>query len=372
MSPQTFVLFIMVTLFSMGCSKATKKILASHPVRATGVESQLIRSRTIKLNYGYGYSSNRIKLKYLGAGGYFISNGVTSILVDPFFSPYGMVPMSVRKISTKPENVEAGLIAIKSDLYTTTKAIFVTHSHYDHLMDVPYVFNHFLDPSKAMIYGSESTKNIIKTVVDSTRIKVIAKMVGNDKTPGSWQYLSDSSIRIMPVHTEHAPHYNSVVSISLYGGQAEPINNYNSDLSKIPVTKWKKGDVYGYLIDFLDKQQVIFRIYLLSSASTLPNGMVHDLILKERPVDLAIIGAASFANVEYYPEGILEHIKPKKVLMTHWEDLFRPYLEDPPRFIRANNFKELIPRINKVYPWKTGDQQNLFFPYPGLTIEIYF
>ena len=356
----------------MGCSKSINKTLSSKSIQNTNIETTIVRSEPIKLNYGYGYSSLKLKFKYLGSGGYYFSNGKTSFLIDPFFSPYGMVPLNLRRIATKPANVAAGLSEIESDLLANGAAIFITHSHYDHLMDAPYVFNHYFDSAHARIYGSESTKNIIKTVVDSTRIHVIADKASSRHTPGEWIYLSDSSIRVLPVSTQHAPHYKKLISISLYGGQAEPIKKYNSDLSKISVTKWKEGNVYGYLIDFLEDNSITFRVYLLSSASSIPNGMVYPSVLAEHVVDLAILGSASFDNVENYPEGIIDHIKPSKLFMAHWEDLFKPYLDEPPRFIRATNFKELIPRIEKIYPWKEGDEQRVFFPYPGLDIEIYF
>lgn len=366
---------IFIALIVGACSRNTSKTLSKQPIAETGINENIIRSESFKLSYGYAYSSQRLKFKYLGSGGYFFSNGQTSFLIDPFFSPYGMVPLNLKKIGTQAENVEIGLQDIKDELRESCEAIFVTHSHYDHLLDVPYVFNNYLDTAKAKIYGSESTKIIITNVVDSGRIEVINKNITTQTKVGQWTYLSDSSIRIMPIKTEHAPHHKGIFSVMLYDGEALPpdkYENYNSDLAKMRVTKWKKGDVYAFLIDFMHEGRIDFRTYLLSSSSSPPNGLIAEEVLMEHKVDLALLGAASFDNVENYPEGIISYIQPEKIIMLHWEDLFKPYMDDPPRFIRANNFKELIPRINEVFPWQENGQQNLFFPYPGTEIEIYY
>lgn len=371
-----FLLLSIALIFVLtNCSKSTSKILSSEKILELGIEPSLICSEPIKLSYGYAYSTQQLEFKYLGSGGYYLTNGRSSLLIDPFFSPYAMLPLNLKKIGTQTENVEKGLADIKDELIQTCEAIFVTHSHYDHLLDVPYVFNNFLDPSKARIYGSESTKVILNNVVDTSRIELINENITTHSQAGRWTYLADSAIRVMPIKTEHAPHHKGIFSILLYDGEALPPEKYeayNSELAKMRVNKWKKGDVYAYLIDFMEKGKIQFRTYLLSSASCPPNGLIAEEVLIEHGIDLALLGAASFANVDNYPEGIIDHLQPEKILMVHWEDLFEPYLEEPPRFIRANNFKELIPRINQVYPWNVNGEQKLFFPYPGIEVAIYY
>ena len=99
-------------------------------------------------------------------------------------------------------------------------------------------------------------------------------------------------------------------------------------------------------------------------------GFVNNEILKENPVNLAILGAASAANVDNYPMGIIDHIKPQKLLLAHREDLFKPYMHNPPRLIRATSFKKLIPSINGVYSWKVDNEQQIYMPYPGVHIHF--
>jgi len=366
-----FILGALFLLLGTACSKNSSKLFSKKAIKAIAIDTSLIQSQNFAINFS-DTPADSITLKYLGSGGYFISKGKAALIIDPFFSPYRMFPLALKKISTQTENVERGLFDIKDKVYSDVDAIFITHSHYDHLLDAPYVFNHYLDTTRktTSIYGSSSTKTIASAVVDISHLTDIDANVGTLTTKGEWIYLNDGSIRVMPIMTNHAPHYHKLVSISLYGGEAEPIKNYNTDSTKTFVTRWKGGSTFAYLIDFMKNGKPEFRIYLLSSASSPPDGFIHEETLKEHKVNLAILGAASFANVENYPQGILGHIKPEKLIIAHWEDLFKPYLHDPPRLIRATNFKKLIPQINQVYPWQNNNEQQFFMPYPGVFMNL--
>lgn len=46
----------------------------------------------------------------------------------------------------------------------------------------------------------------------------------------------------------------------------------------------------------------------------------------ERPVDVAIICAGNYGYATGYPTALLRALKPKHVIVGHWEDVFRPPL----------------------------------------------
>jgi hypothetical protein len=362
----SFITLIISCLGFFSCSENTAKLFYKKPLVEAGINASVVVKDTVRLNFTE-LEEEKIELKYLGSGGYYMSFNEDVLLVDPFFSPYPLIPLGLGKIATQPENVKLGMADIEQEVFKYASAICVTHSHYDHLMDVPYVFNHYFDTTDQVrkVYGSASTRNIIKSVVDSSAIEVIDDKVGDLEHAGEWVYLENGSIRFMPIKTEHAPHYKKLVSISLYGGEGEPIPEYTSDTTKMRTNKYKNGPTYGYLVDFLEQEAIIFRLFLLSSASTAPNGLISPDLLLEHEVNIAILGAASFDNVENYPESIITYLKPQNIIIAHWEDLFKPYMQEPPRLIRASNFKKLLPRINTVFPWRQHGEQRLFMPYPG-------
>lgn len=362
-------MFIIICI-TFSCTKNSTKFFSKKEIQDIHIDTSLIRKKNFSIVFNNQSSSDSITLKYLGFGGYYFSKGSAAFLIDPFFSPYKVFPLNLEKIATQTDNVELGLKDIKTELYNNVDAIFITHSHYDHLMDAPYVFNRYLDTTRVTtkIYGSSSTKTLITPVVNIAHVENIEKKSGTVDTKGEWIYLNGGSIRVMPIITEHAPQFNKLVSICLYWGQGVPIKTYESDVSQSRVTDWKVGDTYAYLIDFMNKDEIDFRIYLLSSSSSPPMGFVHEDVLNEHKVNLAILGAASFDNVENYPQGILNHLKPEKLLITHWEDLFKPYLHSPPRLMRASKFTKLIPEINEIYPWEKDSEQQFFMPVPGIFI----
>src|SRR5207302_1810981 len=46
-------------------------------------------------------------------------------------------------------------------------------------------------------------------------------------------------------------------------------------------------------------------------------------VLAERPIDLAVICAATSSNVSNTPDSLLTVLKPSQVILAHWEDFFR-------------------------------------------------
>ena len=347
----------------LSCSRNTQKMITRVSSEVGEIPENLVVDDTVRLLQ----IGDNMHLKYLGTGGYFIASEKDGLLIDPFFSPHQIVPMAFGKIGTIPENVEKGLDDLREVLYSRVSSVFVTHSHYDHLMDVPYVFHHFMDTAldNRIIYGSESTRTTLKYVVDSTHLSDISANVSSPTKVGEWVYLPNRTIRVMPVETKHAPHLKKGITIRLYKGEARPNPRYNHELKRMRPKRWRKGEVYGYLIDFLSGNDITARLYLLSSSSSPPNGSLPAEVLEEAPVDIAIVGSASFNNVENFPEGIVEHLNPDRILVTHWEDLFKPYQHSPSRMIRASDIGEYISRLNAIYPFEQQDVQRVYLPEPG-------
>ena len=87
-----------------------------------------------------------IELTYLGVAGWMISDGTTTILVDPFVSRQPIPADPATPIVSDDARVAAHAPP-RADL------IVVGHSHFDHLLDVPA----FAKRTGAQVLGSEST-----------------------------------------------------------------------------------------------------------------------------------------------------------------------------------------------------------------------
>ncbi len=90
-----------------------------------------------------------MRFRWLGAAGVELENGGERLLVDPFFS---RVPF--RYLLFGRPVPDRGLTL---RYLSPARAVLVTHSHYDHLMDVPVVCREF----GASAYGSANTAAIL-------------------------------------------------------------------------------------------------------------------------------------------------------------------------------------------------------------------
>ena len=334
------------------------------------IAQSIIKSNNLKLDYNSQHDLKDLELIYLGTGGFYVRYKESSALFDPFFSHHSFLSLPFKKVAPIPENIEQGLN--QADL-SQTKHIFISHSHYDHLLDAPYVLTEKLGED-ARLYGSSATQVLLKNALDSTRIVDMTEAAKNplDDSDGySWIKVSDN-IRVLPVLADHAPHFKLVFPISLYNKKPKPIPGYNSTSDKTKASKWQRGCTFSFLIDIMEGDQVIFRLFLQSSAADSPYVRPPQEVLDERKVDLAMLGGASFGYTaqKEYPDYLINALAPQRVLVCHWEDFFRPFAEENPRFVRFTNFKRFLLKLNESYPLDVSIKDRYFLPRPGCKITF--
>ncbi len=254
-----------------------------------------------------------VRFIYLGSGGWIIERGEDQVLAAPFFS--------------NPSLLRTGLLPIRSDTalvdrymsrydVAAAKVILVGHAHYDHLMDVPRVaLAHAPD---ARIVGTTTVKNTLGTwsgVAD--RVDVVNDIAGDQHTVGEWLRYGDG-VRVMGLRSKHAPHYDGY---TLYAGTRD------RPLATAPrwVTEWLEGRTHAYLVDFMDPDgSVAFRVYYQDAVAPAPAGFAPEALIDEHPVDVAIFVPATFDQVEWHPEALVENLHPERVLLGHCADFFLP------------------------------------------------
>ena len=75
--------------------------------------------------------------------------------------------------------------------------VLVGHSHYDHLLDVPYVMQKYA--MNAVVYGSKTMGHIMAAAVDKSRIITVDTHAAKGRTPGQWIYNQGRTIRFMAI-----------------------------------------------------------------------------------------------------------------------------------------------------------------------------
>ncbi len=300
-----------------------------------------------------------LEIRYLGSGGHLIRRGSTAIMTAPFFSNPGLFRVGVGRISPDTARIDAAVEKIieNGGRLDDVQAILVGHAHYDHLMDVPRVWREYTPHAK--IFGSLTAKHILRGFdIPDDQIETLNSIAASRWTAGRWVVLGD--LRFMAIESEHAPH---AFGIKVYGGEIR------EDLNRPPrrAAGYREGQTFAFLIDFLDPDgSVAFRIHYQDSASNAPLGYPPTLQGDDRrSVDVAIVCAASFSQVQGYPEGILRAVDARYVVMGHWEDFFISQ-EKPPRPVPMTDVAEFVARTERALP----DHARSVLPKPHALLRI--
>lgn len=247
----------------------------------------------------------QVFLEYLGAAGWRISDGTTVILIDPYLSriigppppgrPFSRAPGDTRPVYGWDDVAEPNVAAIDSHVQRAD-FILVTHTHYDHVLDVPYIAR----KTGATIIGTESTNNVLRAY-NVPEQQLITVRGGEDYEFGRL------SVKVIPsLHSplDHKHLFSSAIAPS---GM------------KAPLSLWQihpEGGTLAYLVRFDVHQILVF------------GGMnyIEREIEGLRP-DVALVGAgASRTEIHDYTGRLMRDLGfPPIVLPTHWDNFLLPY-----------------------------------------------
>ena len=289
-------------------------------------------------------ASDSVHIQYLGCGGLYIEKGNSAFLIDPFFSNPGLFPVVVsglvplKTICSDKGLVLKGLARITHfhpDAKVKTKAIFVTHSHYDHLMDVPAVQSEWGNP--ADVYLNRSGSRTCANVLSHNQMKILEDIpYGHSIRIPSGKGM----IRVYPIRGEHNPHVAGIKAFS--SNRKRPLRTFTNPYQRTRAWPWREGQTYNYLVDYVDSTDTIrFRAYVQPSSCEPEKDIFPVGLLEQKRVDMAILGVASHHFSKNYPQVLLDQIRPSSVMWIHWEDFFGKQCHDP-ETVRMTNVPELF------------------------------
>jgi L-ascorbate metabolism protein UlaG (beta-lactamase superfamily) len=331
-----------------------------------------VSTHTLKI---YG-DRTPVRVLYLGCGHLAIQHDQEIVLIDPFFSTQGFTQTKIGSSVAAFKKYQDILKSHGMDL-SETKSVWLAHTHYDHMMDLPLMLQDDLLPKEATIYGNEYGDDILNHFLGDHHYHTLTLNEvyhpENDTVSGKWFETTSSRIRVMPILSDHAPHYKvGPFPIHLMKGELNP-DYFNENLKKaFDITKrnrWKEGTTYSFLVDVMRKDKVGFRLFIQTSGSHYPLGRPPAEALKERAVDVAFLCVASANYVKPYPVDILDTLKPKKTVFIHWEDFFRAPLDfEGARFVRLTNFRKLNRRMKRK--GFELNKEEYVMPRPGTLLNI--
>lgn len=285
-----------------------------------------------------GRADAPVEFTYLGVGGWIIRKGGSAVLTAPLLSNPSLFDVGLTPIASDPDRIEAHLPDV-SDV----SAILAGHGHYDHLMDVPYIARR--RATHALIYTNETSAHQLAPFGLGDRVRVVNDAAGTVEGPGEWLQVTPQ-VRIMPLLSDHAPH---LAGITLYSG----IRTRDMTHEPRSANEWLDGRTLAFLIDLLNADgSVGLRVYFQDAVPAPPLGQAPALA-DGVGVDVAILVPATYAEVSWHPEALLDNLAPRYVLLCHWEDFFQPPSQ-PPKPVPFTLLPDFVARLERALPQGAG------------------
>jgi L-ascorbate metabolism protein UlaG (beta-lactamase superfamily) len=329
-----------------------------------------------------------LEVRFLGVGGFSIRHGGDLILTAPMYSNPAVLEVQFGSIAPNPARIEAFLDPM---FVEDTAAILSGHAHYDHLLDVPYVWGM---TDHAVVFGNTSVAAIMIAAglpeasivaLDDAAMPLVDRRncdepdmctgvpAGNE---GAWVAVPQSNVRVRALCSSHPAQVLGVIHFGEGCVEGQPKTPPES------ADEWREGATLAYLVDFLDPDsgEIVFRVFVQDAPTDAPVGHPPAELLDEKRVDLALLNIGSWENVEDHPGAIIAAIEPRYVIGGHWEDFFRaqdepimplPFSAPPEDFDMAaiaaiGDESDLVVIVD-------GEQQDAryFRPVPQTDFEIY-
>ena len=228
-----------------------------------------------------------VRVTYLGTNGYQLQFKGHALLVDPYFSRVDLLSVAFgAPIQPNASRINDGL----RQLAPSPDAILVTHGHFDHLLDVPFI----MARTRARLIASASNVDLAKRAGASPGDPV---KLGDVRRIGPW------TIRVLPARHDR-----------LFG--RVPFDR-PAARAGVPqrAADWNCGEPLAFLIEVNGQ-----RIYIDSG------GTPEQLPPNEsgsRRMDLAILGVA-LPDSRARLNAALKRLQPRYILPSHQDDFFRP------------------------------------------------
>ena len=232
---------------------------------------------------------------FLGVASLLLDDGETRLMTDGFFSRPSLAQVALGKIAPDPERIDAVLARVGVD---RLDAVIPVHSHYDHAMDSAVV----ADRTGAVLVGGESTAYVGRGHgLPADRIRVA--------TPG--EPLSFGAFTLTLVESRHCPP-------DRYPGEiTAPV------VPPVRTSAYRCGEAWSILVGHAGGATAL----LQGSAGFVAGSLAG------RRADVAYLGVGQLGvqSEDYlraYWSETVEAVGARHVVLTHWDDFFRPLDRD--------------------------------------------
>ena len=250
-----------------------------------------------------------IKFTWLGTATIKLDIEGEKLLFDPFFRMNDKLE--------KPELKE----------FCEVDYIFNTHPHLDHACDLPLI----LKNSGATLYAPKQTSICLKKLgaSDKEKIKIIR--------PGDTIKTENTSIIVHK--SKHIKFDFILILHTIFRSLFKLQFSKAIKLLKLNNKFKMKGEIYAYEISALNK-----KIFLMGSAGNIKNSYIP------KDIDILFLPYQGKSNICGYSFKLVEKIKPKTIVLTHFDNAYPPITTEINTEKFISKMKEKQPETTVIEP----------------------
>ena len=279
-----------------------------------------------------------MKVTFFGTTTLLFDDGTDQVLFDAHFTR----PSLARYIFSSGETDRAladGLLA--AHRVDRLRAIFISHAHHDHVMDVPHIANR----TGAAIYGSSSALNVARGGgVEEARLTEFRG--GESFSVGGYR------VKVIPSLHSKPTILNNDLGQTIDAPLKQPAR----------LRDYKEGGSFDFLVEAQER-----RFLIRPSFNYIP-GQLDGI-----RADVLFLGVAGLARADAATEAAffaetVDKVRPKLVIPLHWDNFFTR-LDAP-----VKGMPRLVERTNlTLYRLTLACEQrgvNLLLQLPRTSVEI--
>lgn len=249
-----------------------------------------------------------VRLRWLGTAGVEIACEGRRLLIDPFLSRPSLPRCLVGPLAPDRDRIQRYVAA--------ADGIVVGHTHFDHALDVPAI----AQLTGATVLGSRSAMTLCRSAG-----LLGAQLLEAEPTPTETVTARFGPFAIRCTRSAHSPIAAGRVPFpgAIAAEQGLPLWAH----------QYRCGTVLATTVEVAGR-----RIVHLGSAA------VEAHAQPRQPADLLLLCVSGWHTAPEVPERAVRTFAPRQVLLTHWDDFFRP-LHRPLRQLPAVRLRSLVRRL---------------------------